>query len=110
MKYLVTAAVAVICLLGVPKKHKHVEDGPVIVTQSAIHPTNCLDNDPLMPVCTLSHLVIENRNLKPVVATILCGEDEAEINLSPRTRLVVDIEETLYVPDMKCEIKHWEVK
>ena len=103
MKYVAVAFLA----LGLSTSVAAKKDRPLveIVSQSTIHPTNCKDDDPLMPVCTLSHLVVENRAFKPLTATVLCGEDEEEINLSPRTRLVVDVEETLYVPDMKCSIK-----
>ena len=82
-------------------------NGPYIVEQSVVHPTNCQDQDPLMPVCTMVHVVMENPLFVPVVASIRCGEDEADVNLSPRTRLTVDVEMTLYVSDVNCEILKW---
>lgn len=106
MSKLFVAALVVFALAGI-SKHKV---APRIVEQSVVHPTNCLDNDPLMPVCTMLHVVMENPLLKPVNATIQCGADEAEIVLSPRTRLTVDVEMTLFVTDPSCDIIKWKVK
>jgi len=104
MKYAALFTI-IAALVAVPKHHKKPQPEVVIVSQSTVHPSARDDNNPLMPEATLSHLVIENRSFQAKTATILCGEDEAEIKLSPRTRFIVDIEETLYVPDMKCEVK-----
>jgi len=105
VKRLIVATVVAMFFLAVPK---HKEPPVVIVEQSAMHPTNCTDNDPLMPVCTFARIVVENRSSKPVIATVQCGADEGQVKLPPRIRLTVDFEITVFVSQMNCEITKWE--
>lgn len=107
MRYLIVAAFAAMSFLSVPKSKTDIP--PVfIVEQSAMHPTNCTDNDPLMPVCTFARVVVENRSRKPIIATIECGADESEVEIPARLRITVDFEITVFVAQMNCNILRWQ--
>jgi hypothetical protein len=98
------AVLAILTALSLPKQKT---GSIVIVSQSTVHPSARDDFDPLMPQATLSHLVVENRSYKPVIATLVCGGDEADVKLSARIRLIIDIELSIYVEEAVCRIKSY---